>query len=168
MKKVEIEIYNYDELDEKVKEKLLEDEMKAQHEFYIETYLYDDLKEKALSLIEEEYKDSIFKLRDKDIKLWYDLSYSQGSGAMIEYDLIDNHYNTIKIRHDNGMYYHQYSFKLDYYDEIDEEALREKIIRINNKLTKYGYDLIEKDNDKEEALLYLREFEYFENGQIYD
>lgn len=167
MKKVEIEIYNYDELEEAIKEKLLKDEMEAQHEYYLETYLYDDLKEKALSLIEEEYKDSIFKLRDKDIKLYYDLSYSQGSGAMIEYDLIDNHYNTIKIKH-SGFYYHQFSFELEYYESIDEEALREKIIRINNKLTKYGYDLIEQELDKEEALIYLREFEYYKNGQIFE
>jgi hypothetical protein len=168
MKKVEIEVYNYDELTEDIRLKLLEDEMKAQREFYIDTYLADDLKEKALSFIREEFIH--YRLKSEDIKVWYDLSYSQGSGAMVEFELITKQYDTIKIKQ-KGNYYHQYSFEIDTYldlSEDEENDLKEHIVRINNKLTNYGYNLIEREWDKEEALLYLREQEYYKNGRFFD
>lgn len=184
----EFNIYEFDELNNDIKEKVIENIREDEIDLYCEVCLYDDMFEKCQDLVFEK-----FGIKNADLKLYYDLSYSQGAGAMFEMSLyiedINKKYNfltdeelkfvkdytdtKIKIRHDNGHYYHKYSFLIDYnfynyydYDEIKEEYnlteeefnnLEEKIdtflnrentfyndiVAINNELTEFGYNSIE-------------------------
>ena len=157
--------------------------------------------------------------------VYYDLSYCQGSGAMIEFTInfedLNNKYhilsdeemkyvkdkgivNIVKIYHNDNLYYHEYTFDIKYYDyfgywdyedikdeyNITEEefnTIEDRIIKLldsygkhstesefikdiismNRELTKYGYDVIEHPIDDEIALESLREYEYYENGEIF-
>ena len=78
-----IDLYEYNELDEKIKENLLENEIQKECDSYCDDCLLDDAEILAGELLEKNYKNANIE----DIKVLYDLSYSQGSGAMIEYNL---------------------------------------------------------------------------------
>lgn len=129
MRKIERTIYKFEELEKEVQEKLIEKERQEQQEIYCEDCLYVDMKEKANDLIND-----YFGITSDYLKVYYDLSYCQGSGAMIEFDIniedLNNKYNiydeeeikfikdkgiinNITIRH-MGNYCHERSFIIDY------------------------------------------------------
>ena len=129
MRKIERTIYKFEELEKDIQEKLIEKEREYQRDSYCECFLYDDMEEKASDLIND-----YFGITSDYLKVYYDLSYCQGSGAMIEFDIniedLNNKYNiydeeeikfikdkgiinNITIRH-SGNYYHERSFIIDY------------------------------------------------------
>ena len=138
MRKITKNIYKYNELKEEVKEKVSERIKEEEQEFYNEVCLEEDMK-----TFGNEYIKDTFGIDPDYLKVWYDLSYCQGSGAMVEFDItiydLNNKYhiftdeemrlindkgfiNTIKVRHDNSSYYHAYSFSINYYyDNFDYE-----------------------------------------------
>ena len=171
MKKItiEYEVYQFNELDESIKRKLIDDEKQALKEDMIEFTLLDCMEEKAAELLEKELSE--FKI--SDIKVYYDLSYSQGSGAMIQFiGYSDTHILRVK---QSGLYYHERSFTFTYeyaenYEEVneeDEKIMEDRITSINKKLSKYGYDFIEEDYEDEIAIERLSENEYTKNGHIF-
>lgn len=126
----EYELYTFDELSDDVKEKLIERERQYQLETYCDLSLYDDMGSKASYLLND-----YFDITSDYLKTYYDLSYSQGSGSMVEFDInitdLNNKYNVfskeemafitdkgivedIRIRHHNPYYYHEYTFNIDY------------------------------------------------------
>ena len=164
MKKIikEYNIYSYDELDENIKNELLEKEQEYQKEAYIESFLYNDMEDKAQELLKTYFKD---KAELKNI--YYDLSYCQGSGAMIEFDLY--YYNKLVHIKQHGHYYHELSFIIDSYEltEKQEEQLKEKIHTMNKEFSKYGFSLIEEEPDKDFCLELLREKDYLKSGEVF-
>ena len=61
MRIIEKTIYNFDELSEDIKNKLIEEKKQNEYDFYIEYCLEDDMKNKASELVEEYFgKDSKF------------------------------------------------------------------------------------------------------------
>lgn len=172
MRKVikEYNVYKFDELEKYIKEKLLEKYMEKESEFYCDYYLEDFLGEKASDLLND-----YFGITSDYLNTYYDLSYCQGSGSVIEFDInindLNNKYqlfsseeirfltdkgivNDIKIRHNNSHYYHEYTFKIDfdYYDMgymTYEECIEEdyKITENNfNTLETRLYDLLNDSN----------------------
>lgn len=129
MEQVKINIYDFKELDKKIQERLIEDEAEIQADDYYRVQLYNDLKDYAYKLLRDTFKDSLF------LDVYYDLSYRQGSGAMIEFDInieaLNNKYKmltkkeiekmaktgftTISVKH-WGNYCHALSFDIDYQD----------------------------------------------------
>lgn len=161
-----IKAYNFKELSKEIQEKLIEKEKKEIENLYCETCLFDDMEEEAINLLEKNFKN---KANYK--KIYYDLSYCQGSGAMIEFDLL--YYNkNIKIKHNNGFYYNENSFEIieEYGEELTEKQykqLKEKIYNINCLLTKYGYKNIEYFwNAEKEAIENLKNKLFTINGEI--
>lgn len=139
----EINVYQFDELDKDIQEKVLEKRKQYEEDFYCETTLEDDMFEKASDLLEQYFGKDV-----KKINVLYDLSYCQGCGAMIEFDIniedLNNKYNflsseelkfiqdkgllnTITVKHNNGHYYHEYMFNVDYYysDTYDYEDIKD-------------------------------------------
>lgn len=165
-----INIYRFDELSEEVKEKLIQQEMQSQLEFYCETYLLEDMEEKAKELIKQYFGDkAIF------INTYYDLDYSQGRGAMIEFEA-SYCGKSFRVKQ-RGFYYHERAFEI--IETIDEYfsrgftqgqylKLKEKIVAMNRELVSYGDSIIEDEEMfKEQALEYLQEQEFTEDGEIY-
>lgn len=89
-----IKIYNFDELSEEIKQKLIEKEIEYQHELYCEDFLESDMEYKANELLKKYFKNNNATLK----KVYYALSYCQGDGAMFEFDLY--YYNKhVSIKH---------------------------------------------------------------------
>lgn len=156
-------IYNFDELSPVIQEELIKKEEENIRQTDIECFLEEEMSNLAELLLEENFgKNAIFK------KVYYDLGYCQGDGAMIEFNL--NYCGKdVAIRHNYYChYYHERSFEIisDNLTEKQESKLKEKIIKINEQLTKYGYQYIEEDRT-EQAIEQLKDCMFYENGDIY-
>ena len=160
----EIKIYNFDELSENVKNKLIEEEIKYQFEAYCEDCLYNDMQEKAHELLNKYFKNNQAELND----VYYSLSWCQGDGAMFEFELY--YYNKhIQVQH-YGHYYHRYSFIIaDSYEltEKQEKQLKEKILKMFTEFEDYGWSLVDSRITEAEAVEILQNNEYYADGSIY-
>ena len=158
-------IYKFDELSKEVQEKVIKREAEGIKELEIEDFLKDEMEFYAEQLLSKNFGDkAIFK------NVYYDLSYCQGSGAIIEFEL--NYYGkNLIVQHDVYChYYHSNSFEIV---ELDKELtkkqyenLKEKIYNINKELEKLGYQFIEEDRTNQ-AIEQLKNCMFYENGDIY-
>lgn len=158
-----IKIYNFDELSEDIRQKLIEKEIEYQHELYCEDCLESDMRYKANELLKKYFKNNNAELKD----VYYSLSYCQGDGAMFEFDLY--YYNKhVSIKH-YGYYYHMYSFTVDTWEltEKQEKQLKEKVLKMFEEFEDYGWDLVDYRITEAEAIEILQENEYLEDGTIY-
>lgn len=154
MKQVKINIYDFKELDKKIQERLIEDEAELQEDDYYRTQLYSDIKGYACKLLRDTFKDSLF------LDVYYDLSYGQGSGAMIEFNIniealndkykmltkkeiekiAETGFTTISVKYVEN-YYHALSFDIDYTFYIDNsDKLQEKLDKM---MEKFKEDIID-------------------------
>ena len=158
-------IYEFGELSQDIQQKVIEKEANNIREAEIEYFLGDEMEWLAMQLIEEKFEEkAVFQ------GVYYSLSYCQGDGAMIEFDLKYCNKN-VKIRHDGGHYYHENSFYIleECGEELTEKQykqLHKKIYNINKQLVKYGYEFIEQDRT-EQAIEQLKDCMFYENGDIY-
>lgn len=171
MKKIEIELFKFGELEPKFQKKLIDEEVQNQYEFFCETSLYDELKDEAYSLLKFHFKDI------SNLKLLYNLDYSQGSGLICEFDFTFKG-EDIEVRQNphNHFYTFTSNFTLNY-DEFysnltaDEvKTIKEDIIKVNEKLKKLGYELLEdRDSFENQAKEYLNELEesFTKDGKYY-
>lgn len=165
MEQVKINIYDFKELDKKIQEKLIEEEQETQAEIYYETLLNNDMQDYACKLLRDNFKDSLF------LDVYYDLSYGQDSGAMIEFDInieaLNNKYKmltkkeiekiaetditTISVKH-VGNYYHALSFDIDYQEYtfyIDNfDKTQEKLDKMIEKFKEDIIDINEQLTEK--------------------
>ena len=146
MRKVvkEYNIYKYDELSDDVKQKVYDEWKQKLNDDFCEWELELWMDDEADILLEEYFGKNVCK----NIKCLYDLSYSQGCGAMVEFDInikdLNNKYKIftddeieflsqkdvycdIRVRHSNSSYYHEYTFNIDYdyYNEWDFDDIKE-------------------------------------------
>ena len=157
------EVYNFDELSQEIQEKLLEKQINNCVEFYCEYSLKDDMNYEAEKLLEKYFGQ---KARLEDV--YYDLSYCQGSGAMIEFDL--TYYGCELSIKQNGHYYHEHSFVINeigdkYLSDERYKYLHDKIVDMNRELGKIGYDLIDYKHFTEIAKEELLDKRFLENGE---
>ena len=132
MRKVtkEYTVYKFNELEKDVQEEVLKRYTESEHEFYVDNELYDDMVDLAQNTLENYFKGAKYN------NIYYDLSYSQGSGAMVEFDIdlkdlnnkykmltdeeikkcSDIGYTNIKVYHNNSRYYHERTFDIDWCD----------------------------------------------------
>lgn len=157
----EFYVYDFNELNEDVKKKLIEKERDYQRESYCEMFLEEDMKEEGKDLLQK-----YFGITDNNLNVYYDLSYSQGNGAMIEFDIniedLNNKYkifseeemkfiqdkgvvNNIRVRHNDNYYYNEYTFGIDSYYVYSIDWDYEDI--------KDDYDITEEDFDTIEERL---------------
>lgn len=158
-------IYDFDELSPVIQEELIRKEAEGIREMEVDEFLEEEMHNLAELLLEENFGEkAILK------GVYYDLGYYQGCGAMIEFDL--NYCGKdVEIRHDGGDYYHERSFEIiDHIGEqitnLQQHQLKEEIIKINEQLTKYGYQYMEEDRT-EQAIEQLKDCMFYENGEIY-
>ena len=178
MRKVEVNVYKYEDLDKEIQEKLLDKEIEEQLECYCEDCLHDDMLEQGERSLQDTFNVDYDKAYDMIKETYYDLSYSQGSGAMIEFNIdIDtfnkkyNIYNeeemrliedkgllsNIRVFHHDNLYYHEYTFSIDYndnfgywdYEDIKEDynisedafnSLHDRLIKLCDTYNKHNTD----------------------------
>ena len=158
MRKIEKTIYNFDELEKEIQEKLIKEEKERCFNAYMEFDFQDDMEHKAQELIDDYFgSDTDF------IQTYYSLSYCQGDGAMIEFDIyiedLNKKYkvfsdeeirfltdkgivNNIEVRHSNNHYYHEYTFGINF-NYYDMGYSYEDIIDEGYKITEEEFDTLE-------------------------
>lgn len=161
MKKIvkTFDVYDFNELHEDIQKKIIEKNRNIAYEDYIDFGLERDMNLEAKQLLKEYFENAKYET------CLYDLSYSQGSGAMVEFTIdikdLNDKYNifseeemkliknekileSISIKHnDSSSYCHQHAFLLDYdLVYIDYDEIKDK------------YDISEKDYDNIEYKLY--------------
>lgn len=197
MRKVGIEIYNFDELSKDIQEKLIEKRQDDDYNFYCDFELEEDMENIAKNLLNEYFKGATFK------QVFYDLSCRQGSGSMIEFTIyledINKKYKSltkkeinkisnlggtqINVYHNDNLYCHENSYDIECQDytvydnnlekiqeKIDNmlENFKKDIYDMNCELTKQGYNLLDEVSTRETVIYSLREYEYFKDGTIFD
>lgn len=160
-----IKVYDFEELSEKIQKKLIEEEKENIFESYLEWELYEDLTELAKEILQQHFGEkAIFN------KIYYNLSYCQGDGAMIEFEL--EYYGKLQTIKQCGRYTHSRSFSIngDFLGEKREKQLKEKIVEMNEDFTEKAYSYVEIDNiiDNENAIENLKQYQYTENGNIFE
>ena len=134
----EFNIYNFNELDENAQNKALEIISNDEVDVYSTWLLHDDMLDELENIMNIEFNIKI----DENLKTYYSLDYSQGSGAMFENEFYIEDINKkykfltddelklitsrsyitkIKIKHNDRHYYHKYSFNIDYYLDVYDD-----------------------------------------------
>jgi hypothetical protein len=168
-------LYTFDELSEKAKEKALKDWNDHYNgELFLEDnlreYVHEELKERGFSPV------AISTSANPAIKVYYSLSYSQGDGLMFESDIKEEKTgNTYCISH-AGHYYHERSANINGYDKDGEElpekditAFNESIyIPICKEVRDLGYKEIEYYQSEENfrEMCDANEYTFLESGEM--
>lgn len=163
-----VDVYKFDELDPKVQEKVIQE--------FREDEQFDFLDEYLTSYVEEKLKENNITIVD-DLELYYDLSYSQGSGLCftgkfsfnkdgVEYDA--------KITH-SGNYYYARSVDINVVTPEGEEATDDVTFYFQDIYTKiakdaerYGYGVME-EQTSDEAIkenIKLNDYEFYADGRL--
>ena len=156
MKTIQQNIYTIDELEPKVRDKVIQkwrdnDDMPFMSE-YMKEYLTELLEENDILC--------------HNVKIYYSLSHSQGDGAMFEGTFTyNNHDITVKQR---GHYYHAWSKDIGAptMSEREYKDFDEMYVGICKKLEKAGYAYMDSESDEENIIENIRanEHGYYKDG----
>lgn len=167
MRNAQIQVYKYNELNEKAKDKVLNSFRENDYPF-----LEEGLKEELIRLLDD---NNVYG--QKDLKLYYQLDYSQGGGLCFIGDFEWKTYK-VYIKHTDNHYYHSNSVSIDLIDEqgdyVDIEnqdfqcfkTIYKDICKI---LERQGYKEIEYENSEEciKEIIELNEYEFNEDGSFF-
>tara|TARA_R100000049_G_C1877953_1_gene35339 strand:- start:59 stop:565 length:507 start_codon:yes stop_codon:yes gene_type:complete len=160
-----IKVYEYNDLNEKAKEKALN--------WFRENNNYDFLSDN----LEEDLKEllRVNKISfDESLKIYYSLSYSQGDGFCFEGDFEYKDYQ-INIKN-SGHYSHKNSVNIEITKEDGEDAKEEIYKEFKNifddicdELEKIGYSYIESENSEENfiEMSNANEYKFLEDGSFW-
>lgn len=160
------EVYDFEELDEEIQKKLIEEEKRSETEFYLDALLYEDLEEEAKRLINKYFN----KNNKIDLKnLYYSFSYCQGDGGGFEFE---GYYRNkfFRVVHRDNFYCYYKTFKIiDDYDltEKEREKLEKKVYTMLDEFEKIGWQLVEYEPDDATAIDFLKEQKYLKNGVVF-
>jgi hypothetical protein len=160
-----IKVYEYNDLNEKAKEKALN--WFRENNNY--DFLSDDLEEDLKELLR------VNKISfDESLKIYYSLSYSQGDGFCFEGDFEYKDYQ-INIKN-SGHYSHKNSVNIEITKEDGEDAKEEIYKEFKNifddicdELEKIGYSYIESENSEENfiEMSNANEYKFLEDGSFW-
>jgi hypothetical protein len=161
-----IKVYEYNDLNEKAKEKALN--WFRENNNY--DFLSDDLEEDLKELLR------VNKISfDESLKIYYSLSYSQGDGFCFEGDFEYKDYQ-INIKN-SGHYSHKNSVNIEITKEDGEDAKEEIYKEFKNifddicdELEKIGYSYIESENSEENfiEMSNANEYKFLEDGSFWN
>jgi len=169
-----INLYNFEELDKKVQEKVIET--------FREQNTFDFLEEDLRMLLDEKLEKEKIKVIS-NLELYYSLGYSQGDGACF-IGFFDWKKYHIKITHSGNDYHHNSkNIYMYYYDENREDISEDEEIEADEKtynefeeiycsicdyIEKSGYRIMEDENSEEAIIETIKSNEYTfrENGEM--
>lgn len=144
MKTIPLNLYNYEELNSKAKERALNDWNENNDDPFMQSHM--------INLLSEELDERGIKYSypNKDLDVRYSLSNSQGDGFMFE-GTVQWEGMEARIKH-QGHYYHSYSKTIEWYnlegetidpEESDREAFEALYQSVCKVMEQKGYDHIE-------------------------
>lgn len=159
-----INIYTFEELTDKAKEKALNNYRENNDMYFLSDDLYYHLDEKL--------KENNIKPLNK-LKHYFSLSYCQGDGYVFLGKFQYKNYNVV-IEH-RGNYYHYNSKSFYISDEEGNEAnqniydeFNDLFVSICKQIEKIGYSIIEEENNENNIIEVFKEREYLflSNGEV--
>ena len=147
MQTITINRYGFNELSPDAQAKAIEKIRASEYENYPQDLLSEAMDQEASNLLFGNY-DGL----DKNLKLYYDLSHSQGSGVSFHGEIyasdkpnlnLPENCHRVGITH-SSRYYHEHSFDVELYDidgeEIDgAESVTQELRDICRQLARFGY-----------------------------
>ena len=122
MKNITIALYNYEELNDKAKEKALKDWNQYNDDPFMQSHM--------INLLKEKLDERGIKYDEDSIDVRYSLSYSQGDGFMFEgtfsLDYGAGRCYTANVKH-SGHYYHSKSRTIEWLDADTAEEASEDV-----------------------------------------
>lgn len=177
-----VNVYKYNELSKEKQEEILKEYQTRCSEDFANHFLEDELNEKAAELLQTNFKD----IKTELIEVYYDLDYSQGSGAMIAFNttieeinkkykklnneevqkIIDVNCNDVIVQHYSGSrYYHENSFDVDYQDiTYYEDNLEEIDKKIDDMIELFKSDVYSINHDLVKYGYNLLDYDYKEEA----
>ena len=173
MRTVEVNIYKFDELSDKAKERIII-RFRESNDM---PFFSEELNEILKALLNENKIEILGKYN-----FYYSLSHSQGDGVCFVGEFKYKGYK-MTITH-QGNYYHYKSINIQHesYDEEDnskimwdgefrsvDDEFRSIYKNICNEIEKIGYDIIDHENSEEciKENIESNGYEFFNNGDIY-
>ena len=165
MIKKEINLYEFEELSPEVQEKVIDD-FRDNNDF---DFLEDVLRGRLNDVLNENH------IKINDLTLRYSLSYNQGDGFSFIGDFVyKNNCVTIRKGHLANFYCHSGTNDIEILDKNDEEneelekEFSELYVNICKELEKYGYEVIEDENNEETIKERIKDNDYYfrEDGTI--
>jgi len=170
----QVEVYNFEELSDSVKEKVL-NKFREQNDYY---FLEGNLNEELNLLLE---KHKIKQLEAPALR--YSLSYSQGDGvSFIGRFEFKGYFVRVNLGHLSNLYSHSRTTDIsieadddhngditEELQEINEEEFKNIYYEICDELEKIGYSHIEAEDDDETIKEDIRanEYKFLANGDIF-
>lgn len=157
-------VYNFDELTPEVQAKVL-DHFRETEDF---PFLSEDMRYCALELLANNGISV-----DGDIKVYYDLGYSQGDGAMFEGDFDWKHYHAWVRQSGRYSHYNSKTIEMQTAKGNDVTAkvateFNELYIDICRQLERYGYDIMENalTDVNLTDMIEANEYEFYADGRL--
>ena len=163
MRKVikEYDVYKFEELEKEVQEKIMDQYIEMSYECYLDNTLCNDMIELAKDSLQNYFKGAEYN------NIYYDLSYCQGSGAIVEFNIdlkdlnnkykmltnkevkkcSDIGYTDIKVYHNNSHYYHERAFDIDWNDYTDNDNFEKIQNRIDTMIDLFKEDIVLMNGD---------------------
>jgi len=157
----EYKVYEFKELSREAKDKAIET-------WYTDIEGFDFLSDDMKSELEILLQDAGVEVIELG-KIYYDLSYSQGSGAMFE-GIYKWQEKEFTVKH-SGHYYHYNSKTIDTEaNKALEDAFNLLYVSICKKLEKFGYSVIEyrMNDDEFQEHCEANEYQFLENGKLFN
>jgi len=167
----QVKVYDFDELNDSVKEKVL-NEFRGQNEHY---FLEEDLNEELNILLEE---NGVKPTGETELR--YSLSCCQGDGVSFTGNFKFKGFDFI-VEVLSNLYSHSQTTHITTADEYDDDDITEELkeiiekefkniyYEICDKIEEIGYSYIE-HNDSEEAIkrnIEVNEYKFLANGDIF-
>jgi hypothetical protein len=155
------EVFKFNELSKEAQEKAHENYLKDIDYPFLEEYLNDY----AMELL----KENKIKI-EGELKVMYDLSYSQGSGSQLN-GLFRIGKRNIRIKQSGHYYYHERAIEYSEFNDEGEEYETNKhyddFQNIFKQITKEGYNYIDNENSIEtfKDLCEANEYEFLASGK---
>jgi hypothetical protein len=173
MKQKLINVYEFEELKDNIKEKVI-DRFRNKNDYY---FLKENLEESLKELLEQH------NIKFEDFNLFYSLSYCQGDGLCFIGTFNFKGFRFFVTHH--SRYYHKHSTDIEMQEDYEEDDELKNLInskvkeategefkgiyyKICGELEKEGYDFIEYEDSEEniKEIINLNEYTFMENGEL--
>lgn len=169
MKTIQLNLYSYEELSDKAKERALDDFNKDNDDPFMQSHM--------INLLQEELEERGVKYDSDALDVRYSLAHCQGDGFMF-IGVFDWQGCKVRIKHGDRHYCHMYTASIEYwhnadgsehdYSDQEKESFFEMYFEVCKHMERIGYEHIEWMQSAEhfQETCDANEFTFEEDGKM--